>query len=292
MDIARICDGKRGHENQSLGLVEALARITAVRVQDIPLRGSGLGTAVGLVGRRLRPLQLVVGAGHGTHLPLLLVARRTGARSVVLMNPSLPRALFDLCVVPEHDGVKPGRGLFLSLGALNRVRPASQQQRDGCLILIGGPSRHSGWDDEALTHQLQLLLERTRQRVQVVTSRRTPDTTLRRLQRLNRPLLPFETTDPDWLARALPGADTVWVTEDSVSMAYEAASAGSLLGLLQVPEFRPGRTQRALQALLDSGRAVSFQHWRAGRPLHRTETPLAEADRCAAEILRRWPELA
>ena len=252
----------------------------------------GLAAAARLARHPLPCVQLVVGAGHGTHLPMLVVARRTGARSVVLMNPSLPRALFDLCVVPEHDGVRAGPGVFLSLGALNRIRPGPAQRRDGCLVLIGGPSRHCGWDDEGLMNQLRALLERSRQRVQLVTSRRTPDTTLRCLQHLDQPLLPFDTTDPDWLAGALPEADTVWVTQDSVSMAYEAASAGARIGLLEVPDFRPGRTRQAAQALLDSGRAVSFRHWRDGHPLQRAEAPLAEADRCACDILRRWPELA
>lgn len=294
MDIVRICDGKRGHENQSLGLVESLARLTDVRVEDLTTQGKGAAASLRLATTSLPAAQLVIGAGHATHLPLLLVAHRTEARSVVLMKPSLPRRLFDLCVVPVHDGVSEGPGLFLTLGALNRIRPAESPDRKHYLVLIGGPSRHNDWSDAELAMQIRAIRERCPGRtLHLVTSRRTPASTLHQLADVggDTVLMRFDSTHRDWLSSTLPRAATVWVTEDSVSMGYEAASAGAQLGLLHVPRFRPGRTRRAVDALLDSGRAVSFEQWRSGTALQHPEHPLAEADRCARAILQRWPEL-
>jgi uncharacterized protein len=54
---------------------------------------------------------------------------------VVLMKPSLPRRWFDLCILPQHDGIAADAHTLVTEGALNRVRPAPDrdaQSRPDC----------------------------------------------------------------------------------------------------------------------------------------------------------------
>ncbi len=68
----------------------------------------------------------------------------------------------------------------------------------------------------------------------LTTSRRTPVDFLAQLD-VDRPQLtvvPCAQTGPDWLPEQLARAAQVWVTQDSVSMIYEALTAGAAVGLL------------------------------------------------------------
>ncbi|MEZ5574345.1 MAG: ELM1/GtrOC1 family putative glycosyltransferase [Candidatus Competibacteraceae bacterium] len=82
-----------------------------------------------------------------------------GARAVVLMRPSLPLALFDLCLIPEHDTPPVRANVVLATrGALNRIQPSSNLESRQGLLLIGGPSAHFGWDDAGLRAQIAAVL--------------------------------------------------------------------------------------------------------------------------------------
>ncbi len=292
--IWRLSDGKRGHDNQSLGLLDALARQTPVHNHELPLKGQAWKlTCLALLGRRPANMptpHVLIGAGHGTHVPLLVLARRYRARSIVLMKPDLPLALFSDCLIPEHDGVPPANNVLTTRGALNRIRPGSGRRRDLGIILIGGPSRHHLWDPEALIKQIRhLTAANTGTHWHVAGSRRTPEDTLRRLNDLHGvEVHPFAATTDDWLPAMLSGCTKVWVTADSVSMAYEAVSSGAATGILEVPLRSAGsRVERALRLLLDSQMAISFCDWRSGREMAAPDPPLREADRCARWILAR-----
>jgi mitochondrial fission protein ELM1 len=90
-------------------------------------------------------------------------------------------------------------------------------------------------------------------------------------------IFPHQQTPPGWLAGKLSALETVWVTEDSVSMIYEALSGGAKVGVLEMPRLRPGaRVIRGLEVL------------RAEGYFDKDHPPqlLAEADRCAELILK------
>jgi hypothetical protein len=70
-------------------------------------------------------------------------------------------------------------------------------------------------------------------------------------------------------------------------MVYEALTAGVGVGLLETPRHRKDRVTRGIDALIESGRVTPFANWTGEMPLRRINPPLAEADRVAAEILRR-----
>jgi len=291
----RFSDGKAGHDAQSRGLLEALARHLTVDSIDLavpPLPWRWFGVAPPAA-RRLPPPDLLVGAGHATHLPLLLARRRHGGRSIVLMSPSLPGRWFDLCIVPEHDDVAAGDRVLLTRGALNRV-VADDRPRDGRgLMLVGGPSRLHGWDGVDMLAQIDALLDAEPDRPwTLATSRRTPAGFLDTLAARGTGQLllqPWESAAPGWLARQLISAEVAWVGEDSVSMIYEALTGGAAVGLLSMPpRGGTGRVLRGLDSLLAEGWVTTLEQWLASGSMPVPRRGFNEAERCASALLERW----
>lgn len=295
LPILMLGDGKPGHENQSLGLVEAISRRTPVALERVERRHGGWRGLFDPPSPGSRP-GLIVGAGHRTHLPMLRLARRTGAPCVVLMRPSLPLAFFDTCIIPEHDlgNRPPPAHVIVSKGALNRVPPPGGGPKSGGLILIGGPSSAHHWDLEGL---IAAIREIVRQRVarpwRITDSRRTPAGTLDRLTRACPALAahPHAETGAGWLPQRLSEAAEVWVTEDSISMIYESLSSGARVGLLPAPVRRHGRVTRGIDALVAGRWITRFADWSPAAGLPAPPAILREADRCAEIILNRhFPE--
>lgn len=289
-------DGKAGHDNQARGLIAALRNLIPLAVHDVPLPPLGrllVDAVTGrfYAGRALPDPALLIGAGHGTHLALLLARRARGGRAVVLMKPSLPRTWFDLCVIPRHDGVEPAPNVLITDGVLNVIPASPDKDPQQGLILIGGQSAHHAWSDVELIAQLRVVLARdTGSQWRVAGSRRTPASTVRLLRTLagaQVQFIAYEDTDPAWLPAQLARAATVWVTEDSVSMIYEALTAGAATGLLAVPRRRADRVTRAIDALIKSERVTPFAAWQETHALRVPDT-FNEAARVAAWIERTW----
>ena len=292
-------DGKPGHENQALGLAEALARLRPCAIHRLSLAGThGLIARVRLasrLGAALPKPDLILAAGHATHPALLWLARKHHARSIVLMRPSLPLRWFDLCIAPAHDfphGATPAT-VITTRGALNRVRaPDPSSPRHGGLILIGGPSVSHDWDEPALLAELTAIVTAPGGGLwQLTNSRRTPPGLLDRVRETlpALELFPHDATASDWLPARLAAAAAVWVTEDSVSMVYEALTSGARVGLLPVPRKRPDtRVLRGLAELIESGFVTPYASWHETRTLPPSPHPLREADRCAELVLARF----
>ena len=287
-----IGDGKPGHENQSLGLAEAVQRLVPCEIHRISIAGKGgifgiirsaLMQSVGLP----RP-DFIIGAGHATHFALLYLAGKHRAKSIVLMRPSLPLRFFDLCIAPSHDfPKKPAhKNLILTRGAINRVQ-ASDCQKTGKLILIGGPSKTHAWDDEAMLNMLCKITEGDTA-WQLTDSRRTPveflEQARKRLEGIE--IFSCQETSPDWLPSKLRVADEVWVSEDSVSMIYEALSSDARLGLLPVPRLKTNsRVLRGIDDLIEAGFLTSFFAWQRTGHLNPAPETLNEAERCAEIVV-------
>jgi mitochondrial fission protein ELM1 len=285
-----IGDGKPGHENQSLGLAEAMQRRVACEIHRISIAGEG-----GIVGRiraafaqsaDLPKPDFIISAGHATHLALLYLARKYQTKSIVLMRPSLPLRCFDLCIAPSHDfPKKPTRkNLILTRGAVNRVRSVDSE-KTGKLILIGGPSKTHGWNDAAMLEMLAKLTAAGDW--QLTDSRRTPRGFLEQIKKHlpNIEIFSCNETAPNWLPDKLGRAEEVWVSEDSVSMIYEALSSGARVGLLPVPRLKPSsRTLRGVDELIADGILISYSDWNHAGQLAQMPQAFNEADR-AADIL-------
>ena len=290
--IWRFSDGKPGHDHQSVGLVTALQVQRAIVEYRLDVSVPGRPAWWWLSGRyppgeALPRPDILLGAGHASHVHMLAARRRFGGRCVVLMTPGLPRTWFDLCIVPEHDGVRPAANQLITRGVLNHVRPGGEHDSETGLIAIGGPSRHYRWDDDSLCQQLEQLLRlRPKRRWWLTSSRRTPAALVSRLAGLpGVEFMPFAETPSGWLLERLAEAGEVRVSEDSVSMIYEALSSGARVGLLEVHRQCSNRITRGVDQLIsDSWVGAPGQMRLAAGP----KQVLNEADRCAKWIDKQW----
>ncbi len=299
-------DGKAGHVNQVRGLVAALAKLTPVETHVIEV-GTGFQARCGALwqwlrgsfpqGTNLPPPTLLIGAGSSTHLPLLAAKRAHGGRAIVLMKPNYPLRWFDLCIIPEHDGVgEVAANVIETRGVLNPVERSAEQRKDRGLILLGGPSKHHGWDDERVAQQVAAIVERDANvKWTLTTSRRTPASTLpclRAINAANLAITPVDQTGPGWVARQLKECAQVWASEDSVSMVYESLTSGAAVGLLEVPRkgTAHGEAARVLvgvQKLIAERWVTPFEAWKKTGALQRNDKTLDEATRCAAIVRER-----
>ncbi|HYQ70343.1 MAG TPA: ELM1/GtrOC1 family putative glycosyltransferase [Gammaproteobacteria bacterium] len=296
--VWRFSDGKTGHDNQSLGLVDALQRHTLVQSFDIPVKPGSIRNL--LLGRfpdgvLLPDPWLILGAGHATHLPMLVARRARGGKAAVLMRPDLPGTLFDLCVIPEHDRPRPAANILVTLGSLNRMQAVHTQAHDRGLLMVGGPSRHYRWDHQRVVEQIAGVIRFSPVRHWVLTtSRRTPPGFAEQVRQMiyNRNLrltiANWRDTDDQWLTAQLRRCCCTWVTEDSVCMIYEALTAGLPVGLLAVPPRRNDRVVRGVRALAAARDVMTYSSWSAGHPLPRPRRVFDEANRIAQQICRRW----
>ncbi len=294
--IWRLTDGKPGHENQSLGLCQALARQRQVIRHDIVAVGRVGQWVQWLSGRfpagqQLPPPDLILGAGHQTHLALLAARRAFGGRTVVIMKPSLPRFLFDLCVIPEHDGVSGGK-VFVTQGVMNSVTSCVRDGSSQTLILLGGMSRHYAWKDETVIAQIESIVRHNpAQRFLLSDSRRTPAGCLEKiaaLQLANLTLVPWQETGPGWVGRQLAESAAVWVSEDSVSMVYEAITSGAAVGLIGLEQTKPGRISRGVERLIEGGWVTPYRRWQETGRLPVPPGRFNEAERCAEWMVAEW----
>lgn len=291
----RILDGKAGHEAQTLGLLKALEkriRIVSYEIEAPPRKRSFSGFLFKHFepGKRLPAPDLILGAGSRTHWALLAASRSYGGKTVVLMQPTLPVSLFDLCLIPKHDLRKAGKKMLLTEGVLNPMQPAANANPQRGLFLIGGPSAHYGWDTRSILEQVVTLIQEKQEiHWTLTTSRRTPTDCTQALTDLSYPnleVIPVEKTPKGWVALRLQECKVVWVSEDSVSMVYEALTAGALTGVLAVPSIRQtSRVQTSVRLLLEQQRIVPFEKHSQLFELENNTTLLAEADRCAEYIV-------
>lgn len=293
-----ITDNKPGHRSQLQGLAQALAARTAVDTHwiDAPAGRSSLWQWLGgrfPAGADLPAPDLILVAGHRTHLAGLAARRARGGKLVALMQPSLPLGWFDLCVIPQHDKPPARTNVLATRGVLNTARPSAEREADTGLFLIGGPSKHHGWDTHGLLAQIDAILAATPgMRWTLTTSRRTPAETeaaLLTLRERGVDVRPVADTAPGWAMSQVARSAQAWVTEDSVSMVYESLTAGAATGLLAVPRLGETRVTAGVAALQREGFVTAFADWQRESHLRAAPTRLAEADRVAEAVLSRWP---
>ncbi|MDD5364036.1 MAG: ELM1/GtrOC1 family putative glycosyltransferase [Gallionellaceae bacterium] len=298
LTLWRLLDGKPGHEKQTLGLAQALGRLTDCRCLDIAVPARGVRFLSWLAGRfpagdGLPAPDLILAAGHATHLAALAARRAHGGRIAVLMKPSLPLAWFDLCLIPEHDAPPARSNALATLGVLNAVTPGGEKVQDDGLFLIGGVSPHYRWDDDEVIRQIRAVIDATPEvHWRLTDSRRTPASFMARLTSATTgthlEILPHATTPPGWLEQTLSAAGQAWVSEDSVSMVYEALTAGCAVGLIRLPSTHDSRISRGIATLVRDNWLTTFNDWRQNRRLPPPPGRFDEAGRCAEEILKLW----
>lgn len=294
--VWRLVDGKPGHEKQSTGLLQGLEALRPVEVYDFDMRFKALfwrqvrGYALGGVVDIPKP-HVIVGVGHRTHLPMLFARAVCGGRAVVLMKPTLPRPLFDLIFVPQHDRYRRKGNVVETRGV---VCPAADEPKtaDSGLILLGGASPHFDWHSRDVAAQVTAIVRAAPNvQWQACDSRRTPSELRSALP--DAPNLTFrswQTASGDFLEKTLATANFVWVTADSASMLYEALSAKAQVGVIALKarqRRRDNKHARGVRLLLAQGHVFSTAD---GFRLEGSLTPphfFPESRRCAQIVVDR-----
>lgn len=312
MIIWVVSDGKPGHTNQTLGLVQALQRQANEPVESILIdlsetkgvKNWAIAFHFSPKDPKWRSPDFIIAAGHKTHIPTLLLAKKWKAKSILCMKSSLPTSFFDANIIPYHDFMKPHdlpqweaftqkinqkSGLYPTLGAMHRVLPNPRIPKSQKLILIGGPSKNFGWDTDSLISSLQKITQNSTQDFYLTTSRRTPAEVIPALEKTMPPhvhIFPVEKTDRDWVPQHLEKSSEVWVTQDSVSMMFEALGSGARVGLLTVPNLNPtSKVNLGIDLLIQQNYVLPFSTWDKKGWDDFSPKTLLEADRIARQLL-------
>lgn len=289
--IWRFLDGKPGHEKQTAGLLQGLeARCSGLSITDIKpsLRFS----------RQLRarhflenPPQLLIGAGHAVHIPMLRCKLRYGGSTVVMMKPSLPSTWFDLIIVPQHDWAGGFGNVVQTFGPLAPIAPLQEEKKDRALILIGGPSKHFDWDEQFIVDTIGRIVQTNKQITwEICNSRRTPPTMLEALAPLDVKLHSWDQTEPNFLQSAMASSRYIWVTQDSIAMIYESLAHLALVGVINPdtqPSPRSSRLRKNTQRLIARRYVLSSSQSLDLGTFNPRENPGIENDRCAQIVLSR-----
>lgn len=266
MHIVYVSDGKAGHRSQALGLYQAIQRQQPhATFQEISIDNLAIFSLFKAIlfktkfASVITPPQYILGVGSHTHLRVWLMGQvYPTAQTVILMKPSLLLSGFDFVVVPQHDGLQATKKIVVTQGALNPLRNEGRHQKGTSLILLGGSSKRHQWNDEKVINQIRsLLLNNPEEQFLLTTSRRTPQGFLdllkqqKHVERLQ--IFPVEETPPGWLFEQLQSVENVWVTEDSVSMIYEALTAGCRVGVLDIDRIKEDRITQSVANLVHQG---------------------------------------
>lgn len=302
-----VSDGRRGIENQALGLAEAVGRRRALVLETLTIprpdlavsaaHALGLGAAAPPQGARAPDLW--IGCGRAALLAAPAHKRaHPDARFVYVQDPKRDHALFDLIVAPAHDGLE-GDNVIAVTGSTNRITPERLAEarmgfpaldalpRPRAAVLIGGASKRHSLDPASATGLAAALrtLAAAGAGLMVTTSRRTPPRAAALIGEAlagfdNVTLWAGEADGPNPYFAFLASADVAIVTKDSTNMLTEAATAG-LPVLIAELKGRDGKFERLYDALIRTGRARPFkgalETWQV--------KPLAETERAADAVI-------
>ena len=314
MNVVYVSDGKAGHRAQALGFIAALKRqaivvnCVEISTDQLPIVALLLHwLSAGYLGQLPQVLksalqselnsvslpELIIGVGHRTHWKVLLLQKiYPNAKTLILMKPSLPLSWFNYLIVPKHDTPPKFSHIFASEGVLNPLINEHRHQISKNLILIGGPSKRHAWSADVVIAQLKQLVEQyNNQSFILTTSRRTPDNFLQHeffKQFSSRfDIHSIQQPPSGWLFEQLQLAHHVWVTEDSVSMLYEALTAGCAVHVISMPRLKQDRITAAVDHLLAQKMVSGLTEKQSNydQAIYAQTNTLNEADRAANWLL-------
>lgn len=309
-----ISDGRRGIENQALGLAEALSLSRSVEITRHTITNHGAFKAAQprmQFALRGKPADyglpkalpdIVIGCGRQAIAPLLAIkAARESVFTSYIQDPKIDPARFDLVIAPTHDGLS-ARNVATMIGAPNRITrdqivkgTVAHQDRLDTLpmprvaLLIGGTSKTHKLQKADHDVHMQAAKDALAQgySVMITASRRTPDWVIEDYQSLcathNKAWLYDGTGDDNPYFAYLGGAEVILVTEDSTNMLTEACATGK-------PVFRLPMSGKAgkFKALYDSLNARCNVTRYAGCFDAPAYPPLAETARIAEQFWAQY----
>ena len=302
-------EGIAGTENQCLGLAEALGLTPMIKriklrfpwKQLAPLL-PGLGLASNSDAVEAPWPDLLIASGRKAIGAALYIKKKSPKTFVIIIqNPRVNLAPFDLVIAPLHDNLR-GENVLSTLTSLHRVTAEkcakeaekfpflAQSALPRVAVLIGGKSKTHDMSPTR-TQQIAKQIKALSQNhfVMVTASRRTGED--------NRQILEAELKNPHiffWDGAGdnpyfafLHLADYILVTEDSVSMTSEALSTGKPVYTLSLD----GGGKR-LNLFHKNLREAGFTRPFTGALEQWSYTPPHETTRSAAEIKRRMQKNA
>ena len=267
-----LSDGRRGIENQALGLAERCAALRPLTLQTYHIAHNAAVAALPpkaqarLANFNLPDCDIAIGCGRQAIAALMHIKRsHPEVMTVYVQDPRMDPEVFDLVIAPEHDEVR-GPNVETMIGSPNRVTQSriigetlnfadglSKLPMPRAALLIGGTSKTHKLDKASHLVHLHTAkrLAAADQSLLITTSRRTPDFAVLEWKRF------ASDTDNVWYHEGdgpnpyfafLGGAEMILVTEDSTNMLTEACTAGKAVFRLPMAG-DPGKFQNLYDAL-------------------------------------------
>lgn len=289
-------DGKAGHRSQAVGLYKAMQRLSKqnvtfqeVSIEQLPLFSLFKAILTHQLDIFESVPDYVFGVGSHTQLRVLLLGKvYPKAKTIILMKPNFPFGWFDHVIIPAHDAVPQQGNVILSQGALNPIVNENRHQKNRILIALGGSSKRHQWNDQKVLQAIQQIIEHNEHaEIVLTTSRRTPKEFFQHLQ--FQPYIqqikvfPVEKTPQGWIFEEMQKAEAVWVTEDSVSMIFEALTAGCRVGVIEIDRLKQDRITKSIDQMIEK-KVISKTESNADLPQAQT---FKEAERVATYLLAK-----
>ena len=265
MHIVYVSDGKAGHRSQAIGLYQAMQRqsIEAVTFEEIlidqlPILSFLLAIFKQSTSAIAQSPDYILGVGSHTQLRVLLLGKvYPQAKTVIMMKPNFPFTWFNYAIIPEHDGVEASAHVITTKGALNPIVNEHRHQKNRMLIALGGSSKRHQWNEEKVLASIDDIVKNHSQaEIILTTSRRTPNVFLTHLNETplasHLHIFPVEQTPQGWIFEEMQKAEAVWVTEDSVSMIFEALTAGCKVGVIEIDRVKEDRITLSIDQIIQS----------------------------------------
>lgn len=291
-----VTDNKKGHEKQSESLAEEISRIIDAKIIKIEYQTvwslitayirSSLGHK-----KDIKKPDITIGAGHSTHLRIMLTKIFFGGRTIVIMKPSLPISFFDLCIMPSYDlkgNIKKSNRILTS-GPLTKSIKKGRTYKDRGLILIGGTSKHFKWESQLVLDEIIKIINYfPKIKFCLSISRRTPQEFIDLLSKFKHPNL---VTIKDFskvksLEDKIAECQNIWVTCDSISMVYEALNSGGSVGLIMIKESSKNKVTKLMANLIQTSSVMTTDFITLRKSKHSAKNN--EAVRCAKLITTNW----
>jgi mitochondrial fission protein ELM1 len=313
--IWAVSDGRKGMENQVVGIAEAVARRirATVVIKQIALPsflswlpyevwGTGLINPLRFLTAKSDSLNppwpdLFVGCGRLTVASSIAVRRASNGKTytVQTQDPRVQTSLFDLVLPPFHDELQ-GPNVLPLLGAPNRVTPITLEEgkdqfaslftelpRPLAGVLIGGSSKTHQLGPGEMQRIASALKNLATQGVglAITTSRRTgtENEAILRAALAGTSAWIWDGTGENPYFGLLAHADAILVTADSVNMVTEAAATGKPVHILPLSG-GSAKICRFHEAMESRGIARPF----SGSLDTWSYAPLRETDRAAETI--------
>ncbi|WP_026941201.1 mitochondrial fission ELM1 family protein [Hellea balneolensis] len=304
-----ISDGRRGIENQALGLAEAAGQIHPLDIVTHKIENGAAFKAAsptlqfamkskpsdyGLTGI---PPQIAIGCGRQAIAPLLALKKQDPETfAIYVQDPRMDTDRFDLVIAPKHDNIS-GPNVETMLGSPNRVTKAeiagqtlsfkkelNKLPMPRAAMLIGGVSKTHNLDKEVHRIHMEAADKIITQgySLMITTSRRTPDWAIKDYRKLasdHDNVWGYFGDGPNPYFAFLGGAEILLVTEDSTNMLTEAASTGKIVLTLPM-HGKAGKFKHLYQSLEARCNIRPYDGTLTAEPY----TPLKETQRIAERL--------